>query len=186
MPDRPRANTPATLSVNFSDVEVRRGGSGDRVPEGDYLMQVAGVTLETKKDDPSRKYLRWQTKIVEPKTMNGEATAGKTIYHNTSLVQEALWNLRTFLVDLLGEDKVPQSAVNLPLAKIVAAKPKFGATIGDGEPYKDKIKSEIKATFNKSEWKATQSDDDDEEATVEEATTSDDSEDMDEIDVDDI
>lgn len=176
----PRNNTPSTLSVDFSGAEVRRGGGGDIVPEGDYLMQITGVTLETKKDDPSRHYLRWKTQVVEPKSL-----VGKTIYHNTSLVKENLWQLRTFLVDVLGEDKVPQSSVNLPLAKIVAAKPKFGATLADGEPYNNKVKSEIKATYNKSEWKATQSDDDDDTA-PDEATTSDDGEDMDEIDVDDI
>jgi len=178
-------NTPATLSVDFTGAEIRRGGGGDRIPEGDYLMQITGVTLESKKDDPDRKYLRWKTQVVEPKTVNGEKTEGKTVYNNSSLVKENLWGLRTFLVDVLGESKVPQSSVNLPLAKIVAAKPKFGATIGDGEPYKDKIKSEIKGTYNRSQWQAIQSDEEDEED-AEEATTSDEGEDMDEIDVDDI
>jgi hypothetical protein len=182
----PRSNTPATLSLDFSGAEIRRGGGGDRVPEGDYLMQVVGVTQETKKDDPSRHYLRWKTVVVEPKSVAGENTSGKTIYNNTSLVPENLWALRTFLVDLLGEDKVPQSKVNIPLAKIVAAKPKFGATIADGEPYNGKIKSEIKATFNKSEWTALQSTTSDDDEDVEEAATADDGEDMDEIDVDDI
>lgn len=183
MPQRP-SSTPASLSVDFSGAEIRRGGGGDLIPEGDYLFQVTGVTLETKKDDAARHYLRWKNSVVEP-----TAYAGKIVYNNTSLVPENLWQLRTFLVDLLGEKNVPQKALNLPLAKIVAAKPKFGATVADGEPYNNKVKSEIKATFSKADWAelhSTASDDDDEPADASGVTEAADGEDMDEIDVDDI
>jgi len=181
----PKSTTPAKLTVDFSGADIRRGGGGgDNVPEGDYLMQVVGCTFEDKKDDPSKHYLRWKNTVVEPKTY-----AGKTIYNNTSLQEENLWQLRTFLVDLLGESKVPKSKVDLPIAQIVSKKPKFGATIGDGKPYGDKqiVKSEVKQTYSAADYKSlNSSDDDEEEEEATEAATSADEEDTEEIDLDDI
>lgn len=155
----PKSSTPKKLTVDFTGVEVRRGGaSGARVPEGDYLLRVVGCERKAKKDDDTSFYLNWRTEIVKP-----AAHAGKTIYHRTSLRQEALWSLRTFLVDLLGEANVPASSVDIPIAKIVEKKPLIGATLQDGDPYNDKIKSEIAATFPKKEYSETEEEDEDEE-----------------------
>jgi len=182
----PKSTMPAKLTVDFSGADIRRGGGGgDNVPEGDYLLQVVGCTFEDKKDDPSKHYLRWKNTVVKPTSF-----AGKVIFNNTSLQEENLWQLRTFLVDLLGESKVPKSKVDLPIAAIVAKKPQFGATIGDGKPYGEKqiVKSEIKQTYSKADYNSTSSDadEDEDEATPEAATTAAEGEDMDEIDIDDI
>lgn len=172
----PMGRAPAKLTVDFSGVEVRQGSV--HLPEGDYLMEVAGCELRSKKDDESRKYLLWALRVVEP-----ESAKGKTIYHRTSLVKESLWSLRKFLVDLLGEDKVPQKALDLPLAKIVAAKPRLGVTLQDDE-YEGKLKSEVAATFSKNEFQQDRStlDSTDEADENDEAET----EDTDEIDLDDL
>jgi len=184
----PKSTMPAKLTVDFSGADIRRGGGGgDNVPEGDYLLQVVGCTLESKKDDPSSHYLRWKTSIVKP-----TAQAGKIIFNNTTLREENLWQLRTFLVDLLGESKVPKSKVDLPIAAIVAKKPMFGATIGDGKPFGEKqiVKSEIKQTYSKADYAATSSDsaedEDEDEPVAADAVTTGDDDDTDEIDIDDI
>jgi hypothetical protein len=144
----PMGRPPAKLTVDFSGIEVRQGSV--HLPEGDYLVEVANCEMLAKKDDESRKYLNWALRVVLP-----EAYRGKTVYYRTSLVKESLWNLRKFLVDLLGEDKVPQKAVDIPLAAIVARKPQVGVTLQDDE-YNGKIKSEVAVTFSKSEYQSDQ------------------------------
>lgn len=170
----PMGKPPAKLTVDFSGIEVRQGSV--HLPEGDYLVEVAGCEIRSKKDDESRKYLNWALRVVLP-----EQYRGKTVYYRTSLVRESLWNLRKFLVDLLGEDKVPQRAVDIPLATIVAKKPQVGVTLQDDE-YEGKLKSEVAVTFSKSEYQSDQSSlapkDDEDEA--------EETEDTDEIDLDDL
>ena len=198
----PASKTPAKLSVDFSGVEIRRGGSSIHIPEGDYLLRAIGCERKPKKDDPSRFYLNWKCEVAE-----GTHKGKGPIYHITTLDPEKLWGLRTFLVDLLGgEEKVPQKAVDIPLAKIVAAKPRFGATLVDDE-YDGKVKSKIAATFSYTDWKTMsataepESEDEDEDgeeevrvptksskakAAAAAATESEENEDMEEIDVDDL
>lgn len=183
--------TPATISVDFSKVGEGGGGRSDKVPEGDYLARIVGCVLKQKKDDPSRRYLRWQFLTIDGAAKN------KTIYNNTSLAEESLWALRNFLIDVLGEAKVPKKALDLPIAKIVAAKPQVGLSIIDGE-YNNKSTSEVSGTFSKADWESMKTgadvedsvaadDDETEEAeTPAKAATAADAEDMDEIDLDDL
>lgn len=171
--------TPSKLSVDFSNVEERReGGKAAHVPEGDYLLQVRGITLESKKDDSSSKYLKWRFGIFEPKKFS---TAG-LVYHNTSLKPEALWNLRNLLEDL--GIKVPKSIMGIPLSQIVERKMIVGATLADGEPYNGKVRSEIVATFKKDQFEAAASSESEE--SEDEASTEETEEDVEELDVDDL
>lgn len=176
----PAPKTPSKLTVDFSKVEERReGGRAAHVPEGDYLLQVKGCSLQHKKDDESSKYLRWIFAIVKPST---HSHAG-SVYHNTTLREEGLWSLRNLLEDL--GIRVPKAAVDLPLAAIVKKAPMVGATLQDSEPYNDKIKSEIAATFKASEYTeegATAAETSDEETEDEEEED----EDVEELDVDDL
>jgi len=142
------STTPRNITVDFSGVEIRRGGGGIQVPEGDYLLRVTDCERRAKKDDSSRFYLLWKLEIAKPTSMAGKGP----IYHRTSLSQESLWALRTFLVDLLGEKNVPTSSVTIPIAQIIQRKPFIGATLKDGEPYNGKVKSEIAATFSKRDY----------------------------------
>jgi hypothetical protein len=162
MPDR--AATPRNITVDFSGVEIRRGGGGIQVPEGDYLLRVTGCERRAKKDDASRFYLLWKLEIAKPTPMAGKGP----IYHRTSLSQESLWALRTFLVDLLGEKNVPESSVTIPIAQIVQKKPFIGATLKDGEPYNGKVKSEIAATFSRRDYEELAAPDAEEEEETEE------------------
>lgn len=143
--------TPRKLTVDFSDTDIRRGGAGGiRVDEGDYLLEVRDAKVIKKKDSDSR-YIAWSLYIVKPDASKGKGP----IVHRTTLIKESLWSLRTFLADLMGEENVPKSSVDVPLAKIIEKRMKIGATVADDEPYNGKIKSKIAATFPKSEYDET-------------------------------
>lgn len=202
----PQGKTPAKLTVDFTGVEVG-GQRGAHVPEGDYLSKVTGVTHQHKKDDETKFNLNWKLEIVEPTKF-----AGKVIYYRTALGKESLWSLRSFLVDMLGEDKVPKKVVDLPLALIVKKQPKVGITLVDDDYNPDRLKSKVVGTFSKSDWESLSPDaeeaedeeaedeEEEEEEEEEEAPTpkkkaktpkaavteSDDDEDMEEIDMDDL
>jgi len=182
-----KATAPAKISVDFSDVEDRRAGGGKaaHVPEGDYLLQVVGCERRKKKDsDPAQYYLSWQCAIAKPEKFKNKGV----IYHNTSLKPEALWSLRNFLEDL--GFKVEKKAISLPIASIVEKKPLIGATLEDGDEYNGKIKSQIAATFKKSEYQESESDDDEDEdedtETSSDSDTEDDDEDLEELDTEDL
>lgn len=168
----PIPRTPAKITVDFTNVEDR-GARSDHIEPGDYLFQVEGCQLRSKKDDESSKYLNWYLGVVAPSTFKG-----KHVYHITSLKQEALWNLRGFLVDMLGEDKVPKQSVNIPLEAIVKAKKRIGGTVDDDE-YDGKIRSRVVATFPASEYTETPGGSAESEPEEEEV-------DVDELDVDDL
>lgn len=184
----PVDDRPAKLSIDFSGVEIRKGGGSDHIPEGDYLVEVVDIKRMPLKDNPADKLLLWSFAVVEPRKY-----AGKKLINRTVLRPESLWALRSLLVDMLGEDKVPQRMIEIPLAKIAAAKKQVGVSVEDDE-YKGKLKSKITGTFSVADWKAreivedTESDDsdDDDEDVKSKSVSSDDDEDMDEIDVDDI
>lgn len=173
----PIGKTPAKISVDFTGID-RGGGGGTnpRFPEGDYLARVVGCELRTKKDDPSKRHLLWKLSIIE----GDKRAVGKTFNHRTGLSQEALWSLRGFLMDLLGADKVPQSAVDIPIAKIVDAKKKIGITLED-DMFNDKETSKVAATFPAADWENLKG-----SAEEPEAAADDDDDDEDEIDVDDL
>lgn len=168
----PVPRTPAKITVDFTNVEDR-GARSDHIPPGDYLFRVEGCQLRSKKDDESSKYLNWYLGVVSP-----TAFKNKHLYHITSLKPEALWNLRGFLVDMLGEDKVPKASINIPLEAIVKAKKQIGGTVDDDE-YEGKIRSRIVATFSPSEYTETPGGSAEEPEEEEEA-------DVDELDVDDL
>lgn len=186
----PLPNRPSKITIDFAGVEVRKGGGSDHIPEGDYLVETHDIQQTTKKDDSSVKMLVWDFRVAEPAKYKG-----KRLIYRTVLTPESLWSLRSLLIDLLGEEKVPQSRLDIPLEKIIKARLKLGVSVQDDE-YKGKLKSEIQGTFSKADWQAraaeaTGADVEDEEEVDEEevksaAVTSDDDEDMDEIDVDDI
>lgn len=171
--------TPSKLTVDFTQVEDRReGGKAAHVPEGDYLLRVMGCEKKAKKDDATAFYLSWKLQIATPEKY---ATAG-FVYHNTSLREASLWALRNFLEDL--GIAVPKKTVEIPIAAIIAKHMVIGATLADGEPYNNKVKSEIQATFKKEQYQATGEETEVEAETEAAAATED--EDLEELDVDDL
>lgn len=168
--------TPSKLTVDFSNVEERRGANAFHGPEGDYLLQIKGVELKSKKDDESSKYLTWRFEPYAPEQFKGRGS----VYHNTSLKPESLWALRNLLEDM--GIPVPKKAVGLPIAEIAKSGRIIGATLEDNE-WNGKVKSQIAATFKKDQYDASgapAAEDEDEE------TAESDTDDTEELDLDDI
>jgi len=175
----PAPKVPSKLSIDFSNVEDRReGGKAAHVPPGDYLVQVVGCELKTKKDDETSKYLSWRLQIVTPEKYKGAGT----IWHTTSLKPEALWNLRNFLEDL--GISVPKKSVDVPIQAIVAKKLIIGVTLDD-DTYNEKTKSKVQATFKKADYEGTSEDEETSDGGSAELDAEDE-EDLEELDVDDI
>ncbi len=116
----------AKLKVDFSgvDKEIRRGGGAAHVPEGDYLLKI--VSHEVRKSESSgARYINWRFTIASPKEHKG-----KTIYDNTSLKPEALWNLRNLIHAATGKN-VAGKAVGFDPSTIEGKT--IAATLADDE-----------------------------------------------------
>lgn len=95
------------LTVDFSGVETNV-----LVPEGDYRSKVAEVSQEVA-EKSGNEYLKWKfVTIDEDKKLNN-----KSIFYNTSLQPQALWNLKN-LLECLGVD-VPDDEMELDLPELV-------------------------------------------------------------------
>lgn len=155
---------PKKLTVDFTGVDRGGGKRSAHVDEGDYLAKVIDGQIAKKKDANS-KYVLWTLSLQKPKK-----ALNKKIYYRTTLKDEALYQLRGFLIDLLGEENVPQRKVDVPLARIIKRQPLVGVTLEDDE-YPEgsgKFSSSVAATFPAADWdalhgKSKASDDDDDE-----------------------
>lgn len=169
------------IKIDFTgvDKEIRKGGKSSRVPEGDYLGKVVNGELRKTKDGSGR-YYNWRVQIVKPVKYKG-----KTLYHNTSLKPEALWNLRNLVFACLGKNVA---------GKVLSFEPSniynkaFAFTAVDDEYTangKTTIKSVLEDIRPKAEF-ATVEDDDDEDVDEDEEEEEDDDEELEDVDVDDI
>lgn len=78
------------IKVDFSDVETRV-----LLPEGDYHVKVEEVTEE--ESGEGNAYLKWTFRTMD----DDKAIDNKPLWYNTSLLPQALWNLRG-LLEALG------------------------------------------------------------------------------------
>lgn len=88
------------LNLNMKDVSV-----GGVIPEGEYAVTVDEVSVE--ESQQGNQYLKWVFKVLDGKQK------GSKIYHNTSLLPQALFNLKNLLI-ALGVP-VPDKAFQLNL-----------------------------------------------------------------------
>jgi hypothetical protein len=93
----------SSLRVNLSNVEERV-----KVPEGEHPMKVLEVSSE---EGQNGTYLKWKFLITD-----GEAESG-IVYYNTSLLPQALWNLKGLLRALQYD--IPDDEFELPLDEFV-------------------------------------------------------------------
>ena len=93
------------LKVNFAGVETRT-----LVPEGEYHAKVKEIKVE---DGSAAQYLAWKFGLVD----DDRKINGQSVYYNTSLAPQALWNLRN-LLETLGVE-TPDGAMNLDLEAYV-------------------------------------------------------------------
>lgn len=109
MPKVASKKTPAKskgISVDFTGVESRV-----LLPEGDYQLEVSELTQE--ESESGNPYLKWVFLTVdEDPKLNS-----KKVYHNTSLLPQALWNLRN-LLETLGIE-VPDAAIEIDPEELI-------------------------------------------------------------------
>ncbi len=78
------------------------------VAEGEYLVEVLEVTQEEGSVAP---YLKWKFKV------NGKVHNGASLFYNTSLATQALWNLRSLLEAL--ELEIPDEDTDMDVDDFV-------------------------------------------------------------------
>lgn len=164
------------MKINFEgvDKEIKKGGGGGiRVPEGDYLFKIIEATVHENKAQTGS-YLRWKLTFHE-----GDAK-GKSIYTNTSLKPEALWNLRNLIHAALGRN-VAGKAINFDPSKLYGKI--VGASVIDGDEYKGRIKSEIQTFMPREEVKGG---DDEEEDEAEVEVEEEEDEELEDVEVEDL
>jgi hypothetical protein len=103
---RPKKANKNIIKVDFSGVEGRIA-----LPEGDYRLIVCEVSQDTSENGNA--YLKWKFKTIH----ETEALNDRTLYYNTSLQPQALWNLRN-LLDTLGIE-VPDGPLDIDLKELV-------------------------------------------------------------------
>jgi len=163
--------------VNFEgvDKEIRKGGGGARIPEGDYLAKI--VEAEIRDSAAGSRYFRWKMQVAA-----GEQK-GKAVYMNTSLKPEALWNLRNLIHAATGKN-VAGKILDFDPDKLYG-KP-IGIAVEDNEYTKDgqtKITSQVASAFPASELETGDEDDDDDE---EEDEDEDEDEELDEVEIEEL
>jgi hypothetical protein len=161
--------------VNFEgvDKEIRKGGGGSRIPEGDYLAKV--VEAEIRDSAAGSRYFRWKMTVV------AGPSKGKSVYMNTSLKPDALWNLRNLIHAATGKN-VAGKILEFDPDKLYGKS--IGIAVEDNEYTKDgktKITSQVAAAFPAEELETSDDDDDDDEEEEE-----DDDEDLDEVEVEEL
>jgi hypothetical protein len=93
------------VKVDFTDVQ-----GSVLIPEGDYRARVGEITVE---ESDNGKYLKWVFRTIDDdKKLND-----KPVYYNTSLLPQALWNLRNVL-ETLGVD-VPDGPLEIDLEELI-------------------------------------------------------------------
>lgn len=153
--------------ITLDGTKMQSTGGSVRVPEGDYRAKIKKIQqTETKQGDESMLVLTYT--IVDGKYK------GKSIVDRIVLRESVFWKLRQVL-EALGK-KVPNKAFKVDIDKLVGGE--VAITVVDGEPYKNRIQSEIGDVQSVDILDA---DDEDEE----EESDDDDDEELEDVDLDD-
>jgi len=121
----------SVVSVDFTGVDMS-GGTGFRIPEGQYKMKVKSAEQDKSKNDNDM--IVWQFTGVEGKAK------GKTFYYYTPLTEESLWKLGLTL-QALGQD-VEDSAMDIDLDEMIDLEC-MGEVIDD--EYQGKTRSKLQS-----------------------------------------
>lgn len=124
-----------TVIVNLKGVTKRRRRA--RIAEGQYLVKLVRAQAGTTKDT-NNPMVTWLFEIVEDAKYNGTH-----LYYNTVLTDESLWSFRGVL-EALGV-KAKDSTMKIPLGRLKDRT--CGVEVVDGEPYNNRISSEINDLF---------------------------------------
>jgi hypothetical protein len=106
MARRPTRGRSRIITVDFSKAEDRK-----LVDEGEYAVKVVSVE---EKDGDKAPYIAWKFEILDEGKFEGT-----TLYNNTSLSDQSLWNLRQ-MMECMGFD-VPKKAMDIDLDEMIDA-----------------------------------------------------------------
>jgi len=167
-----------TVIVNLKGVTKRRRRA--RIAEGQYLVKLVRAQAGTTKDT-NNPMVTWLFEIVEDAKYNGTH-----LYYNTVLTDESLWSFRGVL-EALGV-KAKDSTMKIPLGRLKDRT--CGVEVVDGEPYNNRISSEINDLFPKDQLEEDEEEEDEEfedeeDADDDDSDNDDEEEDEDEDDEDD-
>lgn len=125
---RATARPKTSVTVDFKGVEGRTV-----LAEGDYEAVVKEISTE---EGDKAEYFKWTF------TITGPEKAGATMFYNTSLAANSLWNLRN-LLETLGVE-VPDGPLEIDFAELVGIP--VGLSIVDDE-YEGKKRSKVADFF---------------------------------------
>lgn len=150
-------------------------GGGVKVPENDYRVKIIKIEQTETKED-ARSMLVIHYKIVEGKYKD-KLIKDRIVLVASEDKKDTLWKLRQ-LLEAAGK-KVPEKAFNLNIDKLIGIE--VAATVGDGNPYNNRIKSEIKDINDLSIL----DEDDEEDEDDDDEDDEDDDEEMEDVDLED-
>lgn len=168
--DKTKKSGARSIVVDEEMIEAMKnsgGGGSVRVPEDDYPARLVKIerTLVKSGDNEGKPMLVLHYKIKSGKHK------GKVIKDRIAIIASTMWKLRQ-LYEAIGK-KVPTKAFKIDLDGLEGSD--VAITVVDGEPYRNKIKSEISDVQPIDSLEEDDDDDDDDE----------DDDDLEEVDVDD-
>jgi hypothetical protein len=129
MARRPTRGKSRIITVDFSKAEDRK-----LVDEGEYAVKV--VSVEEKEGDKAP-YLAWQLEVLDEGKFEGT-----TLYNNTSLSDQSLWNLRQ-MMECMGFE-VKKKATDIDLDEMIDAE--LGVVVTH-EDYQGSARSRVSDYF---------------------------------------
>lgn len=118
------------IEINLENIESR-----GVLEAGNYQAEVKSVELKTSQS--GNQMLVWKFKVYD-----SMSDATSTVFHNTSLLPQALFNLKNLLIALGAE--VPNGTMHLELDEYVGA---FCGVTLDVETYDKKTRNRITNFF---------------------------------------
>ena len=117
-----------TLELDFSGTSRRDA----RLPEGEYIFKIEDAKQQKAKSSGN-------PMIVFTLVVNHGSMTGSQVTYRQMLLEQNLWSFRNML-EAMGH-KIPDGKIKIRLETLVGKE--VGARVADGEPYNNRIKSEV-------------------------------------------
>jgi hypothetical protein len=175
-------------TINLPGASNMGGAGSVRIPEGDYRAKIVKIEQTETKDD-GRSMLVLHYKINDGKH-KGKVIKDRIVLVASDEKKDTLWKLRQ-LLEALGK-KIPDDKFKLNIDNLIGGV--VAATVIDGDPYKNRVKSEIGDINDLSVLEEEDDEDDDDEdeppkkkgkKDKKKGKKDDDDEEMEEVDLDD-
>jgi hypothetical protein len=118
----------STIELDFSNTSRR----DTRLPEGEYIFKVEDAKQQKAKTSGN-------PMIVFTLVVNHGSMTGSQVTYRQMLLEQNLWSFRNML-EAMGH-KIPEGKIKIRLETLVGKE--VGARVADGEPYNNRIKSEV-------------------------------------------